>query len=58
MGFKRTFFANDVSHHKIRVFALPTFLENIAQQLYNTADSIIVKNMWATMRYAPLEVQA
>lgn len=31
------------------LFALPLIFGNLLQQMYNTADSIIVGNLWAVM---------
>ena len=37
----------------ILLFSVPLILGNLLQQLYNTADSIIVGNLWAAMRWQP-----
>ena len=36
---------------KIILFAIPLFLGNLFQQLYNTADSLIVGNFLEVMRW-------
>ena len=33
------------------LFALPIFVSNLFQQLYNAADSLIVGNFWAARRW-------
>jgi len=39
---------------KIIFFAIPLFLGNLFQQLYNTADSLIVGISWAVMHWRRL----
>ena len=39
---------------KIILFAIPLFLGNLFQQLYNTADSLIVGNFLEVMRWLQL----
>ena len=36
------------------LFAFPVFLGNLFQQLYNTADSLIVGTIWAVQVLRPL----
>ena len=62
MRLKSLFSAKDMTvgapWQRIAEFAIPMLLGNIAQQLYNTVDSIIVGSMWATVRWLRLERQA
>ena len=50
------FSAQDMSQgapwRRILEFSLPMLIGNLAQQMYNTADSVIV-GMWATTHWPP-----
>ena len=43
---------------KIVAFTIPMLIGNIAQQLYNTVDSIVIGNMSGTTRLRQLEAPA
>lgn len=40
------------------LFAIPIFISNLFQQLYNAADSLIVGNFWAARRWRQLVLPA
>ncbi len=42
---------------KILLFMIPMLIGNIAQQLYNTVDSVVVGNMWVIMHWLLLEAR-
>ena len=61
MGFRDLFRPVDMTEGapaaKIVAFTIPMLIGNIAQQLYNTVDSIIVGRLWATTPSRPSAAQ-